>query len=141
MRVHLKDEFHSLAIPAIQLTREGKVGVPAQSNAPRMPAHQFDRLIDPRHTTFMTDHVAGTIHQGEQLARVRQGYEQRRIPQDAFVGERHPTFALAVGPRDRAVGINESFGEKTAAVFSKPLRAPCASLPSTPGSHFHQSAA
>ena len=63
MSIHAKDEFDPLAIPAIQLGAQGKIGVPAQSDFTGMWTHQLDGPIDPGHTAFMTDDIAGSVDQ------------------------------------------------------------------------------
>src|SRR6476619_6161032 len=75
--IHVKKELYSLAVPAIQLGAERKIGVTAQRDLCGTGAQQLNGPIDPGYTAFMAEHIPGTVDQVEDFAGIGQSDNQR----------------------------------------------------------------
>src|SRR4029077_16616619 len=72
MSIHPKYELNPLAIPTIQLTAQGKIGVTAQCDLPGAWTYQLNSSINPGNTAFMADRIAGPVDQIKHFAGIGQ---------------------------------------------------------------------
>ena len=103
----------AIVVPAIEVLGLGEIGVAAQEGAAKTGAEtEFEGLVELGGGAFVRRAIAGTIEQGQDLAGVGQGQDERMITPGAVIGDVRAFFAFAGGFDERAVGIENSSVEE-----------------------------
>src|SRR5262249_56453145 len=109
-----EDEANAaIRVPVIEVLGLGEIGVAAQESAAKAAAEtDAEGVVDLGSGAFVRGPIAGAVDQGQDLAGVGQGDDERMIAPGAIVGDVHAALAGAAGFDKSAVAIEDGFREE-----------------------------